>query len=135
MCIRDRNNVITDLEKKVLPSNDEKTRQELDSYLKERVLYYDTIQAFTKEALNLKSEIESIPEELRESEERLIHLFYQRRNFSKKIEYYENQEILNAEEQQDYENALENLEKIDEETLKNYNYLSEADWQSENKDE
>ncbi len=129
------NNVITDLEKKVLQSNDEKTRQELDSYLKERVLYYDTIQAFTKEALNLKSEIESIPEELRESEERLIHLFYQRRNFSKKIEYYENQEILNAEEQQDYENALENLEKIDEETLKNYNYLSEADWQSENKDE
>ena len=129
------NNVITDLEKKVLQSNDEKTRQELDSYLKERVLYYDTIQAFTKEALNLKSEIESIPEELRESEERLIHLFYQRRNFSKKIEYYENQEILNAEEQQDYENALENLEKIDEEILKNYNYLSEDDWQSENKDE
>lgn len=126
------NGVITDLEKQFLQTNDVKIKAELDSYLKERMAYYDTIKAFTKEALNIKEELEAIPEEIRDSEEKITHLLYQRRENVKKIEYYENQEVLaNEEEEKDYEKSLEALEKIDEEILKNYQFLTEEDLASE----
>ena len=126
------NGVITDLEQQFLQTNDVKIKAELDSYLKERMVYYDTIKAFTKEALNIKEELEAIPEEIRDSEEKITHLLYQRRENVKKIEYYENQEVLaNEEEEKDYEKSLEALEKIDEEILKNYQFLTEQDLASE----
>ena len=125
------NGVITDLEQQFLQTNDVKIKAELDSYLKERMVYYDTIKAFTKEALNIKEELETIPEEIRDSEEKITHLLYQRRENVKKIEYYENQEVLANEEEKDYEKSLEALEKIDEEILKNYQFLTEQDLASE----
>ena len=118
--------VITDLEKQFLESNDPKIKAELDSYLKERVVYYDTIQLFTKEALDIKEDLLSVPEEQRESEERLVHLLYQRRGLEKKIEYYENQDMLSSnEEQTEYENSLQALEEIDQEILTHYQFLNE----------
>ena len=125
------NGVITDLEQKFLQTNDIKIKAELDSYLKERIVYYDTIKAFTKEALNIKEKLETVPEEIRDSEEKIIHLLYQRRELAKKIEYCENQEVLVNEEEKDYEKSLEALEKIDEEILKNYQFLTEQDLASE----
>ena len=105
--------VISDLEKSYLESNDPKVKAELDSYLKERIVYYDTIRAFTKEALDIKENLDSVSEEQRESEEKLLHLLYQRRELEKKIEYYENQEILvSNESQSDYENLLNNLDYL-----------------------
>ena len=101
------NGVITDLEQKFLQTNDIKIKAELDSYLKERIVYYDTIKAFTKEALNIKEKLETVPEEIRDSEEKIIHLLYQRRELAKKIEYCENQEVLVNEEEKDYEKSLE----------------------------
>ena len=119
--------VITDLEKQFLESNDPKIKAELDSYLKERVVYYDTIQLFTKEALDIKEDLLSVPEEQRESEERLVHLLYQRRGLEKKIEYYENQDMLSSnEEQTEYENSLQALEEIDQEILTHYQLLFTA---------
>ena len=118
--------VISDLEKSYLESNDPKVKAELDSYLKERIVYYDTIRAFTKEALDIKENLDSVSEEQRESEEKLLHLLYQRRELEKKIEYYENQEILvSNESQSDYENLLNNLDQIDQEILTNYQFLHE----------
>lgn len=125
------NGVITDLEQQFLQTNDVKIKAELDSYLKERIVYYDTIKAFTKEALNIKEKLETVPEEIRDSEEKIIHLLYQRRELAKKIEYCENQEVLVNEEEKDYEKSLEALEKIDEEILKNYQFLTEQDLASE----
>ena len=125
------NGVITDLEQQFLQTNDVKIKAELDSYLKERMVYYDTIKAFTKEVLNIKEELETIPEEIRDSEEKLVQLFYQRREAVKTIEFYKNQETKTNEDEKEYKKALETLEKIDEEILKNYNYLVENGLQME----
>ncbi len=126
------NHVITDLEESFVKTNDEKVKAELDSYLKERVVYYDTIKAFTKEALDLKNELENIPEHIREFEERITRLFYQRREYEKKCEYYENQEILASDkEEKEYEESLVALEKIDEEIQSIYQFFIEQDFSKE----
>ena len=124
-------NVIQELQQKYKISKSAEDRKTLNSYFRKRNMYDKVIYAFKEKLRKIEEELNYTPEEIKQIEERIVQLFYQRREYASKIEFYENQETLTNENEEDYKRALENLEKIDQEILEKYNYLNGNELQVE----
>ena len=77
--------VIEELEAKAKETNQESVKQELDSYLKERLLYEQTIQEFVKRLQNVRKELEDMPD----LSGKVVEYLYSYRETKKELRYLE----------------------------------------------
>lgn len=113
--------VIDDLEKKYAETQDRNVKLELDSYLKEREVYFDTIQSFRLQAGEISQELKN--NSILECEEQFIFDFYKRHELSLKLAQFRDQRT--QEEEILYQQYSKELELLDASLRDKYVTLSE----------
>jgi len=136
--------VIEELEKKYLENKEDiKVKEELDSYLKEREVYWETINEFRIRAQKIEKELKN-DLDATGLEDRLIYNLYDRRNLISKLRSIENKVDQNglpvnatlrnefgelvripSTEEEMYVHTLKQLETLDATIKKDYEFLLE----------
>lgn len=136
--------VIEELEAKAKETNQESVKQELDSYLKERLLYEQTIQEFVKRLQNVRKELEDMPDlsgkvveylySYRETKKELRYLESRVSNFSDKqivtvLNEFDEEVSILKEDQKEYLEHVETIKNL-ENTIRNIyeSYILEDDF-------
>ena len=138
--------VILELENKYNLSQSEEDKKELEEYLKEKILYQNTIKEFMNKLKTVDNELNETPEEIKEVQKNIYDLFKKREKYIfdlKKIELKAKNTqdstikvygingvdiFILQDDQKKYTEIMHLLGEIDLQIKKNYQFLSENDY-------
>lgn len=134
--------VVSELENKYNLTHNEKDKKELEEYIKERILYQNTIKEFMNKLKIVDNELNETPKEIQDSQKVIYNLFKKREKYIfdlKKMELKAKNNLnvvdvigpegisikILMEDQEKFSETMQLLGTIDKEILKHYHFLSE----------